>query len=123
MCQSIGVDLVRVGRIEEAVAKFGERFLKRIYTEVELAYCLPTAHKFERLAGRFAAKEAASKALGTGLVGVSWKDFEVRNLPSGKPNITLTGRASDIADALGYRVWTVTIAHEREFAVAVVTAG
>ncbi len=123
MCQAVGIDLVRVARIEEAVEKFRDRFLKRIFTERELIYCLPNAHKFEMLAGRFAAKEAASKALGTGLVGVSWKDFEIVNLPSGKPELTLSGRARAKADELGYHAWHVSISHEKEYAVAVVTAG
>lgn len=122
MCQAVGVDLVRVERIREAVDRHGDRFLKRIFTEVELTYCLSSAHKFERLAGRFAAKEAASKALGTGLVGVGWKEFEVTNLPSGKPVIALSGRARSKADEQGLSRWDVTLAHEREYAVAVVTA-
>lgn len=120
MCRAVGVDLVNVARIEDAVARFGERFLKRIFTEVELAYCLPSPHKHQRLAGRFAAKEAASKALGTGMVGVGWKDFEITNLPSGQPVLTISGRARDVAGALGYAAWRVSLAHEREYAVAVV---
>ena len=123
MCRAIGVDLVRVARVEEVVNKFGDRFLHRVFTEGELAYCLASVHKFERLAGRFAAKEAASKALGTGLVGVGWKEFEIINLASGKPTITLYGRAEEKAQGLGLGRWEVTLAHEREYAVAVVAAG
>lgn len=122
MCQSVGIDLVRVDRIREAVDRFGDRFLTRIFTQRELDYCLPSSHKFERLAGRFAAKEAASKALGTGLIGVSWKEFEVTNLPSGQPLIALTGRALAKASVLRFARWHVSLAHEREYAVAVVTA-
>ena len=123
MCRAVGVDLVKVARIEEAVARFGERFLKRIFTDVELAYCLPSPHKPQRLAGRFAAKEAASKALGTGMVGVGWKDFEITNLPSGQPVLSVSGRARDVAQSRGIAEWRVSLAHEREYAVAVVTAG
>lgn len=122
MCRAVGVDLVRVVRIEDAVTKFGERFLKRIFTEVELAYCLPSPHGPQRLAGRFAAKEAASKALGTGMVGVGWKDFEITNLPSGQPVLSISGRAGAVAQSLGITRWRVSLAHEREYAVAVVTA-
>ena len=123
MCQTVGVDLVRVSRIEEVAERFKDRFLTRIFTEHELADCLPVVNKYERLAGRFAAKEAACKALGTGMVGVAWKEFEITNLPTGQPVISLTGRALAIAEQLGYHRWNVTLAHEREYAVAVVTAG
>lgn len=118
----IGVDVVAMARISAAVERFGDRFLRRIYTPDELAYSLGDAHKWEHLAARFAAKEAASKCLGTGMAGgVAWKDFEVRRLPSGKPTLGLSGRAAEIAAALGLRHWTVSLAHDADAQVAVAT--
>lgn len=117
----VGVDVVAMTRIEQAVERFGERFLKRIYTPGELAYALSDAHKWEHLAARFAAKEAASKALGTGMVGVGWKDFEVERLHSGKPALRLTGRAAQIAQDQGLTQWSVSLAHDAEAKVAVAT--
>jgi holo-[acyl-carrier protein] synthase len=117
----VGVDVVAMTRIEHAVERFGERFLKRIYTPGELAYALADAHKWEHLAARFAAKEAASKALGTGMAGVGWKDFEVERLPSGKPTLRLSGRAAQIAEDQGLTQWSVSLAHDAEAKVAVAT--
>jgi holo-[acyl-carrier protein] synthase len=117
----VGVDVVAMTRIEQAVERFGERFLKRIYTPGELAYALADAHKWEHLAARFAAKEAASKALGTGMAGVGWKDFEVERLPSGKPTLRLSGRAAQIAEDQGLTQWSVSLAHDAEAKVAVAT--
>jgi holo-[acyl-carrier protein] synthase len=117
----VGVDIVAMTRIEQAVERFGERFLKRIYTPGELAYALADAHKWEHLAARFAAKEAASKALGTGMAGVGWKDFEVERLPSGKPTLRLNGRAAQIAEEQGLTQWSVSLAHDAEAKVAVAT--
>lgn len=117
----IGVDLVAMARIEQAVERFGERFLKRIYTPSELEYALADVHKWEHLAARFAAKEAASKALGTGLVGVGWKDFEVERLRSGKPMLRLSGRAAQLAQDAGLTQWSVSLAHDADAKVAVAT--
>jgi holo-[acyl-carrier protein] synthase len=117
----VGVDIVAMTRIEQAVERFGERFLKRIYTPGELAYALADVHKWEHLAARFAAKEAASKALGTGMAGVGWKDFEVERLPSGKPTLRLSGRAAQIAQDQGLSQWSVSLAHDAEAKVAVAT--
>jgi holo-[acyl-carrier protein] synthase len=117
----IGVDIVAMTRIQQAVDRFGERFLKRIYTEDELEYALSDAHKWEHLAARFAAKEAASKALGTGMVGVGWKDFAVERLRSGKPLLRLSGRAAQVAQEQGLRQWSVSLAHDAEAKVAVAT--
>ncbi|MGI8914658.1 MAG: holo-ACP synthase [Chloroflexota bacterium] len=115
----IGVDIVAMTRIEQAVERFGERFLKRIYTPEELEYALGDAHKWEHLAARFAAKEAASKALGTGMVGVGWKDFAVERLRSGKPMLRLTGRAVQLAQDQGLTQWSVSLAHDADAKVAV----
>lgn len=117
----IGVDVVGIARIQQAVERFGDRFLRRIFTPDELAYALSTGNKWEHLAGRFAAKEAASKALGTGMVGVGWTDFEVRRLPSGKPELHLSGRAAQKADDLGLAHWAVSLAHDGHTQVAVAT--
>jgi len=93
-----GVDLAEVGRIREAIERFGERFVRRIYTDGEIAYVERKANRFERYAARFAAKEAGMKALGTGWRrGIQWKDFEVVNLPSGRPTLLLHGEAEKIA--------------------------
>jgi holo-[acyl-carrier protein] synthase len=110
-----------MARIQEAVERFGERFLKRIYAPGELEYSLGDAHKWEHLAARFAAKEAASKALGTGMAGVGWKDFVVERLPSGKPVLRLGGRAAEIAALLGLTQWSVSLAHDAHARVAVAT--
>lgn len=117
----IGVDIVAMTRIQQAVDRFGERFLKRIYTAEELEYALSDAHKWEHLAARFAAKEAASKALGTGMVGVGWKDFAVERLRSGKPLLRLSGRAAQVAQEQGLSQWSVSLAHDAEAKVAVAT--
>ena len=90
-----GVDLCEVPRIEAAIARYGRRFLERIYTEREIAYAESKANRFERYAARFAAKEAGMKALGTGWSGgVAWRDFEVSNLPSGRPALRIHGKAA-----------------------------
>ena len=117
----IGVDIVAIARIQQAVERFGERFLKRIYTPGELEYALAGVHKWEHLAARFAAKEAASKALGTGMVGVGWKDFEVERLPSGKPMLRLGGRAAQLAHDAHLTQWSVSLAHDADAKVAVAT--
>jgi holo-[acyl-carrier protein] synthase len=121
---STGVDLVHVQRVAEALERHGARFLQRIFTADEIAYCAgrPTA-----LAARFAAKEAASKALGVGMrglnpTGIHWHEAEVRNDAHGRPVLLLHGSAAQLARDLGWREWSLSIAHEREMAVAVVVA-
>ena len=100
MIVGIGVDLCEVDRMEAAIARHGERFLARIYTEAERAYCESKPNRMERFAGRFAAKEAAMKAIGTGWRrGVGWRDFEVTRAASGQPVICFHGVARKIADA------------------------
>jgi holo-[acyl-carrier protein] synthase len=108
----VGIDLVQVSRIEESIAQFGERFLRRIYTEGELAYANGSS---ERLAARFAAKEAAIKALRLG--GGEWRQIEVENLPSGACELRLHGEA---ARAAGGAELALSISHEGGFATAVV---
>jgi holo-[acyl-carrier protein] synthase len=115
----VGVDVVAVGRIQSAIERFGERFLRRVFTVNEQAYCESDKRKWEHFAARFAAKEAVSKALGTGLVGISWTEIEVIHLPSGKPELLLTGRAAARASSLGLDTWRVSLAHDGEAGVAV----
>lgn len=114
-----GIDIVAVKRIKETEARWGERFLKRVFTEGELAYSF--RHKFPHihLAARFASKEAMMKALGTGLSGgIRWKDIEVINKESGKPEMVLHGKAREMADSMGIRGIQMSIAHDEGFAIA-----
>ena len=116
-----GVDLCEVPRIEAAIARYGSRFLERIFTAREIAYADRKANRFERYAARFAAKEAGMKALGTGWHGgIAWRDFEVVNLPSGRPTLNFHGRAAEIAAKLGVRHVALSLTHTREQALAMV---
>ena len=112
----LGVDIVRVSRIREALARYGPRFTRRVLTPDEAAYVRTNA---ERLAGRWAAKEAVSKVLGLGVRGVGWRDIEVVRLPTGQPAVRLSGRARARAAQLGMGTIALSITHEREYAVAV----
>ena len=114
---STGIDLIEIVRIERALEKYGERFLKRIYTEGEIIQARENAPE---LAAQFAAKEATSKALGTGIGPVSWTEMETINLRSGKPEIRLHGKAAQIAALQGFTTWTVSLTHSRGMAAAVV---
>lgn len=117
----IGTDLAEVARIRRSIENYGDRFLHRIYTERERAYSSRKANAAERFAARFAAKEAGMKAIGTGLRhGISWKDFEVVNEPSGRPTLVLSGIAKQIADRLGARRISLSLTHTAEMAFAVV---
>lgn len=114
-----GTDLCEVHRIRAAIERNGERFLRRVYTPVEIAYVERKANKFERYAARFAAKEAGMKAIGTGWrKGVSWQDFEVINLPSGKPTLKLSGVTARIADELGVIHIHLSLTHTETFGMA-----
>jgi holo-[acyl-carrier protein] synthase len=115
-----GVDLCEVPRIEAAIARYGSRFLNRIFTPGEIAYADRKANRFERYAARFAAKEAGMKALGTGWHGVSWQDFEVVNLPSGRPTLNFHGKAAEIAGKLGVEHVALSITHTKDQALAMV---
>jgi holo-[acyl-carrier protein] synthase len=119
MILGTGLDLAEVDRIRAAIARHGRRFIERIYTPAEIAYVEPKANRFERYAGRFAAKEAGMKAIGTGWKhGVSWQDFEVSNLPSGRPTLRLHGQAARIADQLGVKLISLSITHTAELGMA-----
>src|SRR6202521_2890761 len=115
----MGVDIAEVGRIRGTIEKRGEAFLRRIYTPGEIAYCEQFKNKYERYAGRFAVKEAAMKALGTGWSrGVRWVDVEVVRQRGGRPSLALKGEARKIADALGVKNIAVSITHTSEQAIA-----
>jgi holo-[acyl-carrier protein] synthase len=114
-----GVDLAEVPRIRASVEKFGTRFVERIYTPAEIAYVERKANRFERYAARFAAKEAGMKAIGTGWRrGVRWQDFEVVNLPSGRPTLRLHGVAAEFAKKLNVRNISLSLTHTAEMAMA-----
>jgi len=114
-----GIDLAEIKRIEEAVERFGERFLRRIYTMSEQAYCLRKRKSAESFAARFAAKEAGAKALGTGISkGVHWLEIEVTREPSGRPGLRFHGRAAQIAARLGVVNATLSLTHTTELAMA-----
>ena len=114
-----GVDLCEVPRIEAAVARYGSRFLERIFTAREIAYADRKANRFERYAARFAAKEAGMKALGTGWNhGVRWRDIEVSRQPGGRPTITFHGKAAEFAARLGAAHVALSLSHTAEQAIA-----
>lgn len=112
---TVGVDMVEIDRIAAAVTRWGDRFLQRVYTPGEVAFCRGRA---ERLAARFAAKEAAMKALGTGRRGVGWREVEVAREPGQAPQILLHGRASKRAEALGLDGLAVSLSHSKAYAIA-----
>src|ERR1035437_10823341 len=102
MIVGTGIDIAEVDRIKATIERFGRRFLERVFTPDEIRYCESKANKAERYAARFAAKEAAMKAIGTGWSrGVTWRDIEVRRLPGGRPTIVFHGKAGEIFAKLG----------------------
>ena len=121
MILGTGVDLAEVDRIEAAIERYGLRFLERIYTPAEIAYVERKANRSERYAARFAAKEAGMKAIGTGWRhGVRWRDFEVANLPSGRPTLHLHGVAAEFARKLGVKNIALSLTHTAVQALAMV---
>ena len=119
MIVGTGVDLAEVPRIRASIERFGARFVERIYTAAEIAYVERKANRFERYAARFAAKEAGMKAIGTGWKrGVTWHDFEVANLPSGKPMLRLRGVAAEVAARLNVRNVALSLTHTAEYGMA-----
>lgn len=116
-----GTDIVRIDRMEKHLSK-EDAFRLRVFTEAELEYCLShktDKTKMESLAARFAAKEAASKALGIGVMrdGIAWKDFEVRLDELGAPHLEITGRALEIANQKGISSWSISLAHDGDYAI------
>jgi len=116
---SVGVDLIETDRIARALERWGDRFLQYVYTSAELDYC---RWHVPELAARFAAKEAVSKALGTGLRGIRWREMEILPDSRGKPIVRLHGRAKRRADALGLDEFAISLSHSRRYAIAFVVA-
>ena len=114
-----GIDLVEIRRIKHAIDRYGSRFLNRVYTGAEQAYCLRKRNSAESFAARFAAKEAGAKALGTGIsYGVNWLEFEVVRAPSGRPSLKFHGRAAEIAARIGFSSVALSLTHTAELASA-----
>jgi holo-[acyl-carrier protein] synthase len=119
MIVGTGIDIAEVPRIAQTIARHGDRFLQRVFTEGERGYCESKANRVERYAARFAAKEAAMKALGTGWNhGVRWRDIEVSRQPGGRPTITFHGKASEFATRLGAAHVALSLSHTAAQAIA-----
>jgi holo-[acyl-carrier protein] synthase len=119
MIVGTGIDIAEVPRIRQSIERFGDRFLKRIYTAGEIRYCDSKANREERYAARFAAKEAAMKAIGTGWNhGVTWRDIEVSRMPGGRPTISFHGKAAEFAAKLGTKHVALSLTHTAEYAMA-----
>lgn len=115
----IGIDVVEVGRIASSISEFGERFLTRIFTDEERAYCLAKAKPELHFAARFAAKEAVAKALGTGIgKDVGWLDVEIQRAESGEPSLKLSGNAQKFCEKHGIVEVKISLTHAREYAAA-----
>ncbi len=114
-----GVDLIEIARIEDVIARHGKHYLERIFTPAELEYC---GKRAESLAGRFAAKEAVAKALGSGIGDVSWSEIEILGDEQNAPKLTLYGNADAKAKELGLTNWSVSISHTQSHSVAFVVA-
>jgi holo-[acyl-carrier protein] synthase len=118
-----GIDLVEVSRIADMIAKHSDRFLERVFTQAEVAHSAGRKGQAEHLAGRFAAKEAVLKTLGTGWAeGIAWRDVEVAAEPSGRPYLRITGRAASLATEKGITEWHLSISHTEGQAMASVIA-
>src|SRR5919205_1787920 len=113
---AVGIDIIEVDRVRKVYEHHGERFLRRVFTEQEVLQC---RGKVARLAGRFAAKEAISKALGTGMHGVKWREMEVVQLRSGRPTVRLHGNAKRRAELLGISAFDVSMADLAQFSIAI----
>lgn len=114
-----GIDIIEIARIKKAVIRWDRRFLSRIYTKAELKLY---GRKLPSLAARFASKEAVMKLLGTGRKGINWREIETLSLPSGKPIVHLYGRARLKAQELGLKEVQISLAHSKEYAIALATA-
>lgn len=124
MIVGLGTDMIEIARIERSLERFGDAFLRRIYTPSEIAYCRQKQKtSTESFAARFAAKEAAAKALGTGISrGVTWREIEVRRPAGERPTLHLSGRAATLAATLGIRHLSLSLSHTRALAIAFVIA-
>lgn len=114
---TVGVDIIEIDRIEQAISSWQNSFLKRVYTEAEVDICQNRAQSF---AARFAAKEAIMKALGTGMWGLKWRDIEITQKTSGAPDVKLHGSAQNKARELGITSFSLSLSHSRKYAVAMV---
>lgn len=117
MPYAVGIDIIAIPRVQKVLDRHGQRFLQRVYTPEEAAFC---RGRVPELAVRFAAKEAVMKALGTGVRGIGWRDIEVLPDRRGKPLVYLYGRAKERAERIGLRALDVSLTHEKEFAIAAV---
>jgi len=121
MVIGVGTDLIEIARIAQSVERYGERFLRRVFTPREIEYCQRKKNAAESFAARFAAKEAGAKALGTGISrGVGWLELEVTRAPGERPTLQLTGRAAARARSLGVAHISLSLTHSRDQALAVV---
>ncbi len=114
-----GIDMIEVERFRKLASPIRERFLERVFTPAERALC---AGREERLAGRFACKEAVAKALGTGIGKISWQDIEILSDEAGQPQLKLSGEALAVAESSGLTLWSVSISHLHDYAVAMAVA-
>ena len=114
-----GIDLVDCPRIEQMIKRHGERFVKRVFTATEQACAEANKNRIDKFAGRFAAKEAILKLMGTGWRGkIAWTDIEIANNPSGQPEVALSGEVKKLAERLGIKHISVSITHTANFAIA-----
>jgi holo-[acyl-carrier protein] synthase len=121
MIYGIGVDIVSVSRIERVILRWGDRFIRRVFTPAEIDFCHKRSSSFSAFALRFAAKEAFSKAIGLGMrKGLKWREIEVFNYPSGKPNLRLHGKSSEICKEKGIMSIHLSLSDESEYGVAMV---
>lgn len=123
MIVGLGTDIIEISRIGQMIERHGDTFLNRVFTELENDYCSSKKNKEQHYAGRWAAKEAVMKTLGTGFIkGIGWKDIEIVNLQSGKPTIVISGGVKLRASDMGINEILITISHSREFATATAIA-
>jgi holo-[acyl-carrier protein] synthase len=122
MVLGLGTDLIEISRVQASIDRFGEQFLRRVFTEGEIAFCQKKKRNAaESFAARFAAKEAGAKALGTGISrGVSWREIEVQREPGDRPELMFSGRAAERARAMGIQRISLSLTHSRDVAMAVV---
>lgn len=121
MLVGTGIDVVEVERLARSIERYGSRFLARVFTREEIAYCQRRRSCAESFAARFAAKEAGAKALGTGIQhGITWTEIEVRRLPGQRPTLHFSGRAQEIAERLGVKRVSLSLTHSRMTAIATV---
>lgn len=122
MILGTGTDLMEIARVGDSIARFGDRFLQRVFTPAEVEYCNRKGRNApESFAARFCAKEAAAKALGTGIAqGVGWREIEVRRSPGQRPELYFTGRAAEWAAKLGVHRSHLSLSHSRDLAIATV---